>query len=106
MTLKELESLSFDIASTDALTNLRSDLELLKTKYLLSTSTENGLVLCQHIGAGERARKLKLKYKHLRQRAAPYKTLESDQHSGRPRNDYRYRNHFGRKAADFRKVYH
>ena len=103
--LKELESISFDIACSDALKNLHSDLELLKEKYLKNTSTEEGIVLRQHASSNERARKLKLKYKRLKQRTSPYNSLELHQHHpGRPKSDYRYRNRFGRKAAKLRKV--
>ena len=107
VTLKELESLSFDIPRVDVLKQLLSDLESLKTKYRQTLSTENGLVLrtqatctCPH----ERARKLKLKYKRFRQRAAPYGSLIPKQQSGRPRSDHRYRNRVGKKATDLRKV--
>lgn len=69
-----------------------------------NTSTEKGLVVCQHTCSNHRARKLKLKYKRLKKRMDPYNSLELHKPSGRPRNDYRHRNRFGKKAADLRKV--
>ena len=104
VTLKELESLSFDINSADAIKQLHSDLESLKKKFQQSTSTENGLVLrTQATCSRDRARKLKLTYKQLRQRMAPYDSLYTKQQSGRPRSDYRYRNRVGKKATTLRK---
>ena len=105
VTLKELESVSFDITSANVLKQLLSDLETLKSKYVQSLSTEDGLVLrTQATSSSERARKLKLKYKRLRQRTAPYGSLTPKQQSGRPRTDYRYRNSVGKKATNLRKV--
>ena len=75
VTLKELESLSCDIDSSDVLKNLSDEIQALKAKYQLNVTSENGLVLRPQVYATnscERARKLKLKYKRMRQRIAPY----------------------------------
>ena len=103
--LKELESLSFDITSNDVLKELFSDLEALKVKYGQKVTTENGLVIrTPATSSNQRARKLKLKYKHLRLKTTPYGSLFTKAHSGRPRMNHRYRNRFGRKASNLRKV--
>ena len=47
-----------------------------------------------------RTRKLKLKYKRLRQDTTPHGSLDTKCLSGRPRVDYQYRNRFGRKASN------
>ena len=69
VTLKELESLSFDIASGEVLKQLYDELQALKAKYQQNVSSESGLVLRtqgQATNSCERARKLKLKYKWFR----------------------------------------
>ncbi len=100
--LKELESLSFDMEDANS---LRSLLDL-RVKYNKDLHTEEGLILRpQPTSTTERARKLKLKYKRLQQRAVPYGSLESKLQPGRPRADERYRNRVGRRAANFRKVW-
>ena len=84
LVLKELESLSFDIDSSDVLKNLSDELQALKAKYQLNVTSVNGLVLRPQVYATnscERARKLKLKYKRMRQRVAPYTILLSNQRS-------------------------
>ena len=108
VTLKELESLSFDITSADILKTLSCELVTLKTKYQQNVTCESGLVVRPQVHATssfERARKLKLKYKRLRQRRAPYGSLVPKKQPGRPRSDYRHRNRVGRKASNWRKVY-
>ena len=108
VTLKELESLSFDIASADVLKNLSDELQALKSKYQQNVTRERGLVVRPQVHATsscERARKLKLKYKRLRQRIAPYGSLKPKKQPGRPRSDYRHRNRVGKKASNWRKVW-
>ena len=107
VTLKELESLSFELDSSDVLKNLSEELQALKAKYQLNVTSENGLVLRPQIYATnscERARKLKLKYKRMRQRVAPYVSLKPKKQPGRPRRDYHHRNRVGKKASTWRKV--
>ena len=97
--LKELESLSFDITSADVLKSLFGDLQALKAKYQQNVTCESGLVLRPQVHATnsfERVRKLKLKYKRLRQRVAPYGSLVPKKQPGRPRNDYHHRNRVGK----------
>ena len=108
VTLKELESLSFDITSADVLKNLSCELEALKAKYQQNVTYESGLVVRPQVRATssfKRARKLKLKYKRLRQRIAPYGSLVPKKQPGRPRSDYRHRNRVGKKASNWRKVW-
>lgn len=108
VTLKELESLSFDITSADVLKNLSDELQALKAKYQQNVTRESGLVLRTQVHATssfEKARKLKLKYKRLRQRIAPYGSLIPKKQPGRPRSDYRHRNRVGKKASNWRKVW-
>ena len=96
---------SFDITSSDALCELYSDLEALKSKYGQNVSTENGLILRTKVTcSNQRARQLKLKCKRLRRASIPYGSLVTKVKSGRPRADCRYRNRFGRKASNLRKV--
>ena len=91
VTLKELESLSFDITGSDVLEKLRAKLQALKAKYQQNVISESGLVLrtqIQSTSSYERARKLKLKYKRVRQHAAPYGTLHPRKQPRMPRSDY------------------
>lgn len=108
VTLKELESLSFDIASADVLKHLSDELQALKAKYQQNVTHESGLIMRPQVhttNSCERARKLKLKYKCLKQRIAPYGSLKTKKQSGRPKRDYRYRNRVGKKASNWRKVW-
>ena len=69
VTLKELESLSFDIISADVLKNLLDELQALKAKYQQNVTRESGLILRPQVRATssfERARNLKLKYECFR----------------------------------------
>ena len=62
LALKELESLSFDIASADALKSLSNELQALKAKYQQNVTCKNGLVLRPQVCATspfERAQKSK-----------------------------------------------
>ena len=98
--LKELESLSFDIASDDVIKELQDELHTIKVKYQKNVSKENGLHLhtqVQPTSSFERVRKLKIKYKHLRQQVVPYDFLIPKMKAGRPRNEYHYRNRVGKK---------
>ena len=108
VTLKEVESLSFDIASAEVLKNLCDELQALKAKYQQNVTCESGLVLHPQVrttSTFERAQKLKLKYKRLRQRIAPYGSLIPKKQPGRPRSDYHHRNRVGRKASNWHKVW-
>ena len=108
VTLKELECLSFDITSADVIEKLAEELQTLKAKYQQNVTSENGLLLRPQVNATnsfERARKLKLKYKRLKQRVAPYSSLKPKKLPGRPRGDYRHRNRVGKKASNCRKVW-
>ena len=105
--LKELESLSFDIASDDVIKELQDELHTIKVKYQKNVSKENGLHLytqVQPTSSFERVRKLKIKYKRLRQQVVPYDFLIPKMKAGRPRNEYHYRNRVGKKASNWRKV--
>ena len=98
----ELECLSFDITSADVIEKLAEELQALKAKYQQNVPSENGLLLRPQVNATnsfERARKLKLKYKRLKQRVAPYSSLKPKKLPGRPRGDYRHRNRVGKKAS-------
>ena len=85
--MKELESLSFDIASNDVLKNLFEEVQALKAKYQQNATRESGLILRTQVQATsscERVRKLKLKYKYFRQHTAPYGSLKPKNTPGRP----------------------
>ena len=51
VTLKELESLSFDIANADVLKNLSDELQALKAKYQQNVTRERGLVVHPQVHA-------------------------------------------------------
>ena len=107
MALKELECLSFDIANGEVLEQLLAELQALKVKYRQSVTSESGLVLRTLVRATsscDRARKLKLKYKRIRQRVAPYRSLKPKMQPGRPRSDYHHRNRVGKNASNWCKV--
>ena len=106
VTLKELECLSFDLESGKVLEQLHGELEVLKLKYEQMVSRECGLVIrSQATSSTDRARKLKLKYKHLHRQSTPYGTLSAGNCPGHPKGDYRYRNRVGRKASNWIKVW-
>ena len=68
---------------------------------------KNGLHLhtqIQPTSSFKRVRKLKIKYKHLRQQVILYDSLTPKMKAGRPRNEYHYRNRVGKKASNWRKV--
>ena len=104
--LKEIESLSFNMESTEDLQNLAEDLQSLQTKYGECVPKDQGLVLRpspKNTFSAERAIQLKRKYKRLSQQISHYKSLPTKQ-AGRPRLNARYRNRVGKKATNKRKV--
>ena len=104
ISLKEIESLMYNMSKADELTGLQTDLEKIKRKYTSSIPSEEGLTLrsfskLNHCAVT--ARKLKLKYKRLRQRTTMYGSLlnQGKREAGRPRMNASFRNRVGRKAA-------
>lgn len=97
------------MSKPDELKGLQADLEKIKRKYTSSIPSEEGLTLRSFSKLNRcsvTARKLKLKYKRLRQRTAKYGSLlkPGKRESGRPRMDASFRNRVGRKAAKLRQV--
>ena len=102
--LKEIESLSYNMEDQDILKQLSMDLQVVWNKYSKSVSKEQGLIVRPKItSSGERAHKLKQKYKRIAKQVALYKPLPVSQ-PGRPRLKACFRNRVGRKAAKLRKV--
>jgi len=96
--------------NSKALEQLYGDLQALKSKYGQNLSTECGLIIRNQVqvtSSSERARKIKLKYKHLARRLTPYGTLSANKlkQPGHPKGDYHYRNRVGRKASNWFKVW-
>ena len=104
ISLKEIESLSFNMESAEDLQNLEIDLKSLQQKYKECIPREQGLFIRPKATCGaEKALKLKQRYKRLTQRVLHYKPLPTKQ-AGRPRMDASYRNRVGKKATNKRKV--
>ena len=109
ISLKEIESLMYNMSEPDKLKGLHADLEKIKRKYTTSLPSEEGLTLrsfSKLTRCSVTARKLKLKYKRLRQCTATYGSLlkPGKREAGHPRMDTRLRNRVGRKAAKLRQV--
>lgn len=99
----------YNMSEPDKLKGLHADLEKIKRKYTTSLPSEEGLTLRSFSKLNRcsvTARKLKLKYKRLRQRTAMYGSLlkSGKREAGRPRMDAKFRNRVGRKAAKLRQV--
>ena len=111
ITLKEIESLSFNIEESSSLRNLSADLKLILVKHGASVHRDEGLVVRpKATSSTERAFKLKRKYKRMSRQAALYKSgykpLQTNEQCprGRPRHNACYRNRVGKKAGLKRKV--
>lgn len=106
ITLKEIESLSFNIEDPQILLQLHTDLASLNKKYAKEVNMKDGLIVRPKVPTKSIivAHQVKCKYKEMQKRAASYRALESSVKVGRPKKDWRYRNRVGRKAAKIRKV--
>ena len=87
------------------LRNLATDLQSLQMQYGECVQRDQGLVVRpKATSSTERAFKLKQKYKRMSHLVSCYKSLLTNQRSGRPRLDAYYRNRVGKKAASKLKV--
>lgn len=104
MCLKQIESLSYDMETSDTLKQLCKDLQDVLNKHSAAVPKEQGLIIRPKVtSSSERARKLKHKYKRLGKQVALYKPLPTSQ-PGRHRLNAAFRNRVGRKAAKLRAV--
>ena len=105
-TLKETESLAFNIVDPQILLQLQTDLESLNKRYAKEVNVEDGLIVRPKALTKTMlvVHQVKHKYKEIQKRTASYKSLESSSKVGRLKKDWRYRNRVGRKAAKIRKV--
>lgn len=104
--LKEIETLSFDMAAEDDVKLLLQDLRSLQKKHDHGIQKSEGIIVRPKVkctNASEKALQLKRRYKRLKQQASQYTSLPEKQ-GGRPRFNAAYRNRVGKKAANKREV--
>ena len=99
VSLKCIETLTFNITDAKKLQELLQQVESLEHSCREQLPKEEGLVLRPTPSLGERAKKLKLKYKRLRSRTQMYASLTK---KVKPKGDSKYKNRFGKKAQKLR----
>ena len=103
ITLKEIESLSFNMESAEDLHHLEKDLQSLQVKYSTGVPRDHGLFIRPKATCGaEKVLQIKRKYKRLTHKVSHYKSLPIKQ-VGRPRLNASY-HRVGKKATNKRKV--
>ena len=100
--IKVLESLAYTCADTDTLLNLLERIKGLQEEIRTSLPQAEGLLL-RPVSLLKRAKKIKLKYKHLAATAASYSSLEAARKRGRKRQHWKLQR-VGIKAKKLRET--
>ena len=95
ISLKCIETLTFNITNAKKLQELLQQVESLERSCREQLPNKGGIVLRPTLSLGERAKKLKLKYKRLHGRTRMYASLLK---KVKPKGDSKYKNRSGRKA--------
>ena len=98
VSLKCIESLTFNITDAKKLQELLHQIEALEHSCREQLPNEGGIVLRPTPSLGDRAKKLKLKYKRLHGRTQMYASLMK---KNKPKPS-KYKNRVGRKAQKLR----
>ena len=99
ISLKCIETLTFNITDAKKLQDLLQQVESLERSCREQLPKEGGIVLRPTLSLGERAKKLKLKYKQLHGRTQTYASLIK---SAKMKGNSKYKHRYGRKAQKLR----
>ena len=101
VSLKCLESLSFNMSDPAMLENLLCKLRTLEADYKAQLPSSEGLIIRPQLT--HTAQKLKLKYKKLQKRVQHHSVIPTHSRSKRP-SQYKFKGRVGVAAARLRKV--